>query len=502
MAAELERVLERAGRAHQPIRLGLAVPPGLAGLPWEALPGPGGGPLALHPLVRLYRQAGTGAVRVLPGPLRIVVAIAAPDDSGGGLVDYERHLRSVIAAVRAARQDDADVRVVPFATTAAIRAELDRAPAHVLHLYCHGQPGQLELEDENGSARLVAAGQFVAEAIPPGAMPPVISLSACYTDTAAAEDMPSFAAALCERGAAAVIATETSVTDLYATRLFARLYGALAASRAPDMIAALAEARREVQRELEASTDRRDNHLGGLGEWAVVTVLAGSAAVAVLDADADADADQADVRAPEPPRIAGLAGRDEWYFVGRRAEQRRWPAQLTGPGGAGIVICGIGGTGKTTLAAELTARIRDREPARVLVSLTGQLTLEGLLGAVISAVRRELLVRGRDGDTVRALDVRPGRIWAGRTGWRSCAATCWTGCQRWWCWTTSKTTCTRTGPGGRSPTRCWPGCWPPGSPTRGPPGCWSPPGTRSPCPAGPTGRCRSGSWGRCPGPRR
>ena len=125
-----------------------------------------------------------------------MVAIAAPEDSTGGLVDYERHLRSVIAAVRSARQDAAEVRVVPFATTAAIRAELDRGPTHVLHLYCHGRPGQLELEDDSGSARLVGAADFAAEAIPPGAMPPVISLSACYTDTAAAADAPSFAAVL------------------------------------------------------------------------------------------------------------------------------------------------------------------------------------------------------------------------------------------------------------------------------------------------------------------
>ena len=59
-------------------------------------------------------------------------------------------------------------------------------------------------------------------------MPPVITLSACYTDAAAADGAPSFAAALCARGAAAVIGTETSVTDIYATRLFARLYGRLA----------------------------------------------------------------------------------------------------------------------------------------------------------------------------------------------------------------------------------------------------------------------------------
>src|ERR1044071_2174839 len=42
VTAELERILATASRAHQPVRLGLAVDPALAGLPWEALPGPDG----------------------------------------------------------------------------------------------------------------------------------------------------------------------------------------------------------------------------------------------------------------------------------------------------------------------------------------------------------------------------------------------------------------------------------------------------------------------------
>ena len=71
-------------------------------------------------------------------------------------------------------------------------------------------------------------------------MPPVITLAACYTGAAASEDGASFAAQLCERGAAAVIATETSITDTYATRLLARVYGTLARSGSPDVVAALA----------------------------------------------------------------------------------------------------------------------------------------------------------------------------------------------------------------------------------------------------------------------
>ena len=340
VAAALEGVLAGAERAHQLVRVGLAVPGELAGLPWEALPAPDGrGPLALHPLVSVYRKTGAAPARRLPGPLRIVVAIAAPDTGGGGVLDYEQELRNVLAAVRAARQGAADVRVVPFATIGAIRAELDRGPAHVLHLTGHGSPGTLALEDEDGAARPVTADELADLAVPPGAMPPVVVLSACYTDAAGSQGGDSFAARLCQRGAAAVIATETSITDIYATRLLARVYGALAQARDPDIVAALAQARREVQAGLQTSPGRREAALAGLGEWAAVTVLAGSGSVPVL-----APGQAAPVAAgPSRPRVAGLAGRADWYFVGRRREQRRWPDDLTGDMLAGIVICGIGG---------------------------------------------------------------------------------------------------------------------------------------------------------------
>jgi len=403
VARELGGVLAAAEREHQPVRLGLAVPADLAGLPWEALPRPDGrGPLALHPLVSVYRKADAASARLLPGPLRIVVAIAAPE-GGGAVLDYERELRNVLAAVRAARQDAADVRVVPFATPEAIHAELDRGQAHVLHITGHGSPGRLYLENPDGTVRPVTAGEFVDKAIPAGKMPPVITLAACYTDAAASQGGTSFAAQLCQHGAAAVIATETSVTDTYATRLLARVYGTLAQAGDPDVVGALSEARRQVQAELETSTSLADKLLGGMGEWAAVTVLATAGSVCVLDPGRAAQT----ARQPSRPRIAGLADREDWYFVGRRLEQRHWPTELTGPDRAGIVIFGIGGTGKTTLAAELVSRVRDQEPDRVLVSLAGPLNLEGLLGAAVSTLRRELLVRG-DHDSaqaIRALDV-------------------------------------------------------------------------------------------------
>src|SRR5205807_10040110 len=111
-----------------------------------------------------------------------------------------------------------------FATTTEIRAALLEHPAHVLHLSGHGSPGLFELEDDDGAARAVNATTFLTEAIPAGAMPPVIVLAACHTDAATATGDPSSAAALITQGASVVIGTETSVTDIYATRMFSRIY--------------------------------------------------------------------------------------------------------------------------------------------------------------------------------------------------------------------------------------------------------------------------------------
>jgi CHAT domain len=104
-------------------------------------------------------------------------------------------------------------------------------------------------------------------------MPPVVTLAACHTDVPGEAGMASFAAELVERGPVAVIATEASITDVYATRFFARTYNQLASSPAPDVLAAVSEARRAVQRELERSPEARDQQLALLDEWATVSVL-------------------------------------------------------------------------------------------------------------------------------------------------------------------------------------------------------------------------------------
>ena len=385
----LRDFLRQAEAHNEALRIGIEVTGALAALPWEALPDPLGAiPLALHPLVTVYRKAPAPSPMPIPGPLRILVAISAPDQGGGATLDYEAEQRAVLSAVRSARQGSAHVRIVAYASTAAIKEALTEEPAHVLHLSGHGSPGSFVFEDDDGKARPLDADTFLNEAIPPGAMPPLIALAACHTDAQAAAAEPSFAARLLRRGASVVIATETSVSDRYATRVFSRVYGHLAGASTPDPLTAVADARREVQRELAASHLVKDKELACFDEWATLAVLAPHGSLRLFD-----PATTEPIRARPAPSVGSLLARAPGEFVGRRPEQRRWPGEFVGPTLAGIVLHGIGGAGKTTLAAELARRVLERDPARALAVISGATTPQTLLDQVSASLQRHVALR-------------------------------------------------------------------------------------------------------------
>ncbi|GAA1560752.1 hypothetical protein GCM10009827_097570 [Dactylosporangium maewongense] len=393
LAAALTDLVRRTVRETIALRLAVDAP-GFAWLPWEALPDPETRqPLALLPRISVYRSIGGTAQfpsAGLAGPLRIVVAIASPDINGGPLLDYEHELRAVTEAVHKARRSGARVEVVQFATTAAIRAALDvSGGVHVLHISAHGRPGVLLLEDDDGKARPVTADELIQEAVPSGRMPPVISLAACYTDTGGEQDGSSYAAHLAARGASAVIGTQTSVTDRYATLLFARIYAELAAIPDADVVRAVTDARRLVHHDLTTAEDPLTIQVAGLDEWGVVTLLAAGPRIAVVDHTLP------HVPAPQVRATTwgGVAARPPGRFVGRRRLQRSLPAALDGDTYAGLVLHGIGGIGKTALAGEVLRRIVDRDPACRVATVSGQVTVDGVLAATATAARRELLRR-------------------------------------------------------------------------------------------------------------
>jgi hypothetical protein len=198
VGAALAAQVAEAERLNEVLELGLEVAdPGLADLPWEALqvpeasgevaPAGTGSPLALHRNVAVYRLVGgpgTAPAHKVPGPLRLLVAIASPESGDAELLDYEAELARIVAAVEPARKrGEAYVRVLNEGSLAAINAALSEDPEgfHVLHLSCHARPGELLLETADGQPDLVSAGRLLAEGVPAGADLPAVVLSGCST---------------------------------------------------------------------------------------------------------------------------------------------------------------------------------------------------------------------------------------------------------------------------------------------------------------------------------
>jgi tetratricopeptide (TPR) repeat protein len=401
----LRDAVRRAEGAGASLELGLEVADErLRGLPWETLRlpeadgtgGADGDPLALHPRVHLFRAAAadgpTPAISI-PGPLRILVAIASPEAGGGELLDYEKELARILDAVEPARRlGKAHVQILHRGTVAAIREALEAERFHVLHLSCHAGPGVLVLETEEGDADEVSADRLWREALPPDRGVPLVVLAGCATALEVRrartelergegeEVLPGLAAALLEHGVPAVLAMQAPVSDRYATDLAGRLYGALATQAEPAPLAALARAR------LEAEGSRRGLEPGApdfhLAEWATPALYLRGAPQRLYDPAAPF----AEIGvAPEPRFAEGIVVRRVGEFVGRRREERLIVKTLRGEGNAGALVRGIGGVGKSTLAAEVLTRLMGQ--GHFVVSVYGETAPEPIL----EEVGRELL---------------------------------------------------------------------------------------------------------------
>ena len=92
-----------------------------------------------------------------------------------------------------------------------------------------------------------------------------------------------------------------------------------------------------------------------------------------------------DPRAPRPrhaarhARTSGPAAPQRTFLSIRSAERRRWSADLTRPDVSALVIYGVGGIGKSTLAAQIAARVSRLAPERAVTVVSGEVSATGLV---------------------------------------------------------------------------------------------------------------------------
>ena len=176
------------------------------------------------PLVRYLPVAQPIPPITVEGPLRILVALAAPTDHPR--LDVAREWEILMNALEApVSAGQVELRRVPGRCTFDnLRDSLRHFGAHIFHFIGHGIPGALVLEQETGKG-LEMEATHLRSAFPSGALPRLIVLNSC--SGAIGEDMPfsGLAQGFLRQGVPAVVAMQASITDdaaLIFTRYFYR----------------------------------------------------------------------------------------------------------------------------------------------------------------------------------------------------------------------------------------------------------------------------------------
>jgi hypothetical protein len=358
------------------------IPPGgaaevvlVADEPWLALPlelmrlatdGGEVGPLGLMPNVSVIRRMaapGTGqdrqpgplsAPEPIPGPLKILAAVAAPDETKtrNAPLDVEAEMAAVLNATsEVAAGSHAQVRILEVASLRAIREALAADTYHVLHLSAHGSSKLVELEDEDGAPATVTSEDLVKALRSSGRPVPLIVLSACSA---------AIAPGLVARGADRVIAMLAPITDTYATMLARYLYRELAVY--PDKSVGQALARARYQAEDERFQLARDQI--PRPEYGAATLFTANGDAPLVDQTAKPIPLTV---ATAPPAGKGARELPVGALIGRRAQLRgvidilrRADRAVERFGVAsGVVLTGVGGIGKSALAGRVMSRLRD-----------------------------------------------------------------------------------------------------------------------------------------------
>ena len=354
----------------------------MPGLPLEAAH-LDGVPVVLRDRVVVVRRGGVDSPEAghIPGPLRVLVAVAAAD------LDADHELGVVLDAL-----DKTHTAAVDFVDEE--RGTLDGILAwgrdagrayHVLHISSHGHRGLLQLEDADGNPVQVEAGDLAAALSRMRVVPRVVVLSSCHSagepDTA---ERVGFVDALLAAGVGCVIAMSHPVTDRYATALAGELYAFLEGAYHPDPVWGVAEARREVERKrLDAHGTPEEDRWGWPGEHVTPVCFVGQQGVGERGLWPLFDRGEAAEALPRPPRMAGIAGfpqREIGYFVGRRGLRRSLRSAVLAE--AGALVRGQGGIGKSSLVASLADRLLRSDPPWTVAVVVGQLDVQGVARAL------------------------------------------------------------------------------------------------------------------------
>lgn len=351
---DLESALMPPGRSRFVVASDV---PAVLNLPWSLLRLPGRDePLGLDPLssVRLHPMAeqltmDSGERR--PGPLRVLYSACAPRDAGD--LGYEKEEYQLLQTLTQPGHD-----VEHFGCDLGRFDELqDRVREynpHVVHLTGHGVvddgKAHFAFEDEKGNSDLRPGNQIVRDALV-GRGVQCVFVSGCETGQA-----PEIQATngLCQElvlsGVSLSVGWAASILDEVAIKFGDTFYAELSAGE--DVDRAVVQARRDA-RALCRERVEDDGFVDA--SWTLPVLYTAGMQTDLFDPDRhEARPKPSVTQDPLPGMTEGHAD----YFIGRRREQQRLLPKLRSGDLNTVLLTGLGGVGKSTLATRLTRRLQ------------------------------------------------------------------------------------------------------------------------------------------------
>ena len=321
--------------------------PAVLNLPWELLRPPGGEAIgadarwSLRRLPWAERQLDRVEAALPAGPLRVLHMVAAPQDQED--LDFEREEELLLRALGAQVVFDTG----DLGSFEELGQRINAFRPHIVHLTGHGAAGETSatfaFEDERGrtDARSAAElGQLFA-----GSDVQCAFLSACQAGRAPERTaLGGLAQGLLEAGVPLVIGWTASVLDDVAIDVAAGFYNAIASGQG-TVDRSLVIARQKARKACD---------LRGDPSWSLPVLYASTTQAKLFDPmRAEPSPRPSLVQQPLPGMVEGYTP----HFIGRRRELQRLLPGLRTNELQVVMLTGLGGAGKSTLATQLARKL-------------------------------------------------------------------------------------------------------------------------------------------------
>lgn len=318
------------------------------------------------PLFVPSRRLGRRGAPARPSESRLSVLLMVAGPAGVAPLYFEEEEAAILDAAGAG----VDLQVEDSGSLEELARRLGARPIDVLHLCCHGTSDdvpRLLLEDELGQPS-EATAEALAAALDPGCGAKLLFVSACLGGDPHAVS-GSLAAAMTGRGWPAVLAWGGSVSDAGATRFARHLYAG--PRRGQSLEEAIARARGDLLHHPKHDVFGRCWHLARL--------YLGAHGGGALTRPAQPLAAPA---APSGPSSGAPHAGAPREMVGRRRHVQAALREMRRPTQAGVLVLGLPGHGKSSLAKRIAARL----PAHVAVTLRERYDWPALVAALEAAL--------------------------------------------------------------------------------------------------------------------